>query len=55
LVVEYVPSASAHDLIWNALGRPESTTIASDADDSKVALLSPRRPRVGGGLDQTIP
>jgi hypothetical protein len=25
-----------------------------DAGDKKVALLSPRRPRVGGG-DQTIP
>jgi FlaA1/EpsC-like NDP-sugar epimerase len=55
LVVEYVPAASAHDLIWNALGRQESTTIVADAGDNKVALLSPRRPRVGGGLDQTIP
>jgi FlaA1/EpsC-like NDP-sugar epimerase len=55
LVVEYVPAASAHDLIWQALGRPVSTTIVADAGDNKVALLSPRRPRVGGGLDQTIP
>ncbi len=54
VVVEYVPSASAHDLIWNALGRPASTTIAADEGDNKVALLSPRRPRAAGGFDQTI-
>ena len=54
LVVEYVPSASAHDLIWNALGRPASTALAADAGDNKVALLAPRRPRVGGG-DQATP
>ena len=54
LVVEYVPSASAHDLIWNALGRPASTALAADAGDNKVALLAPRRPRFGGG-DQATP
>ena len=54
LVVEYVPAASAHDLIWNALGRPASTTVVAEASDNKIALLPPRRPRSGGG-DQTIP
>ena len=54
VVVEYAPAASTHDLIWNAMGRPASTTVVADAGGSKVALLPSRRPRAGSG-DQTIP
>jgi FlaA1/EpsC-like NDP-sugar epimerase len=54
LVVEYAPASSAHDLVWNALGRPASVLTDVEAGGSKVALLPPRRPRSGGG-DQTVP
>jgi FlaA1/EpsC-like NDP-sugar epimerase len=54
LVVEYAPASSAHDLVWNALGRPASVLTEVEGGGSKVALLSPRRPRSGGG-DQTVP
>ena len=54
LVVEYAPASSAHDLVWNALGRPVSVLAEVESGGSKVALLPPRRPRSGGG-DQTVP
>jgi FlaA1/EpsC-like NDP-sugar epimerase len=54
LVVEYAPASSAHDLVWNALGRPASVLSEVEGGGGKVALLPPRRPRSGGG-DQTVP
>jgi FlaA1/EpsC-like NDP-sugar epimerase len=54
LVVEYAPASSAHDLVWNALGRPASVLAEVEGGGSKVAQLPPRRPRSGGG-DQTVP
>jgi hypothetical protein len=54
LVVEYAPASSAHDLVWNALGRPASVLSEVEGGGGKVTLLPPRRPRSGGG-DQTVP